>query len=111
MQKIDDIILSLSNLEISSLSLFIASAVAGMVFAYYRKWSWSEIDKPLWIYLTGDKHATGRALTTLVLMCGAAGSLDYLNSLTDIQIVIAAAGIGYMVPSTIEQQTRSEIGK
>lgn len=98
----------ITSMQIHDIIIFGGAAVLGMLFAYYRKWSWDNIDEPLIDYLLGDKHATGRAITTLVVACGAAGGLDYLNALTDVQIFVAGAGIGLMVPSSIEAKINNK---
>lgn len=81
---------------------FVLSGLAGMVYAYYRKWSFDAIQAPFFVYIFGDGHAVGRALTTLGAMCAGAGGLDYLTPLTLSQIIIAGAGIGLLVPQTVE---------
>lgn len=90
--------------EAIRIGLFVASSVIGMLFAYYRKWSF---EMPggigLFRYIFGDPHAIGRALTTLTAMCVGAGGLSYLDSLTASQILIAGASIGLLVPQTVAQ--------
>lgn len=83
---------------------FVASGLLGMVYAYYRKWSFDAIQAPFFVYIFGDGHAVGRALTTLGAMCAGAGGLDYLTPLTLSQIIIAGAGIGLLVPQTVENK-------
>ena len=43
-------------------------------------------------------------LTTFVAMCVGAGGLSYLDTLSINQIIIAGAGIGLLVPQTVEQK-------
>jgi len=91
--------------EAIRIGLFVVSSVIGMLFAYYRKWSF-EIPEGtgLFQYIFGDPHAIGRALTTLTAMCVGAGGLSYLDSLTASQILIAGASIGLLVPQTVAQK-------
>lgn len=88
--------------EAMRIGMFVVSSVIGMLFAYYRKWSF-EIPEGtgLFQYIFGDPHAIGRALTTLMAMCAGAGGLSYLDSLTASQILIAGASIGLLVPQTV----------
>ncbi len=90
--------------EAIRIGLFVASSVIGMLFSYYRKWSFEIPDGiGLFRYIFGDPHAIGRALTTLTAMCVGAGGLSYLDSLTASQILIAGASIGLLVPQTVAQ--------
>lgn len=86
------------------IGLFVISGIVGVLFAYYRKWSWDVPNIGLFQYIFGDPHAIGRALTTLAAMCAGAGGLSYLDSLTASQILIAGAGIGLLVPQTVDQK-------
>lgn len=97
---------SLDNLR--ELLLFAGSSFLGMVFAYYYKWSWSRDQRPLMEYLTGDRHAVGRALTTLAILLTTAGALDYMSTMQTYQIFVAGLGIGSMVPSKVESKLHEE---
>lgn len=94
----------LDKAEVLRISLFVASGLIGMAYSYYRKWSFEEVNKGLFFYMFGDMHAFGRAITTFVAMCAGAGGLSYLDSLTITQIIIAGAGIGLLVPQTVDQK-------
>lgn len=76
-----------------------------MLFSYYRQWSWGDQHISLWWYMFGDSHAVGRALTTLAAMCAGAGGLDYLDTLTTQQIVVAGLVIGLLVPQTVKDKS------
>ena len=104
---LDDLI----NLPINSMVIFAGSALAGMGFAYYRKWSWEALDINFSTYAFGDKHALGRAVTTLGVLLAAAGSLDYLSSMTVNQLLVAGAGIGFMVPNNVEAEKLKQLKK
>jgi hypothetical protein len=78
--------------------LFVLAGLNGMLFAYYRRWSYDQGAVSLRGYMFGDFHAVGRAVTTLLAMCVGAGSLSYLDGMTTTQILIAGAGIGLLVP-------------
>lgn len=84
--------------------MFIVSGIVGMLYAYYRKWSFEISDKGLLAYMFGDAHATGRAITTFAAMCAGAGGLSYLDSLTTSQILIAGVGIGLLVPQNVDHK-------
>lgn len=81
--------------------LFFMSGLLAMIFAYYRKWSESDIQAQLVDYMLGDTHAIGRALTTLVVMLAGASGLDFLDALTFKQIAAAGIAIGLVVPDTV----------
>lgn len=83
--------------------LFFMSGLFAMIFAYYRKWSESNIKAQLADYMLGDGHAIGRALTTLVVMLAGASGMDFLDALTFKQIALAGIGIGLIVPDTVEK--------
>ena len=54
--------------DILRMVLFALSGLIGMLFAYYRLWAWGDKSIELWVYVFGDSHAVGRALTTLAAM-------------------------------------------
>lgn len=85
------------------LGLFVVSGLTGMIYAYYRRWSFEISDSGLLQYMFGDAHATGRAITTFAAMCAGAGGLSYLDGLTMSQVVIAGAGIGLLVPQAVDK--------
>ncbi len=93
--------------EAIRLGAFVVSGIVGMLYAYYRKWSFETVDKGLAGYMFGDAHATGRAITTFAAMCAGAGGLSYLDGLTMSQIIIAGAGIGLLVPQTVENRRKN----
>lgn len=93
--------------EAIRLGAFVVSGIVGMLYAYYRKWSFEVAEKGLAGYMFGDAHATGRAITTFAAMCAGAGGLSYLDGLTMSQIIIAGAGIGLLVPQTVENKGKN----
>lgn len=106
-----EILLNTINLDLLQKSIaFVLAGLLGMIYAYYRKWSFDAIQSPFFVYILGDGHATGRALTTLGAMCAGAGGLDYLTPLTLSQIIIAGAGIGLLVPQTVENKKEKTSG-
>lgn len=94
--------------ELARIGMFITSGLAGMVYAYYRKWSHEIPNSGLLAYMFGDAHATGRALTTFAALCAGAGGLSYLDALTANQIIIAGCGIGLLVPQTVDQKNKGK---
>lgn len=86
-------------------AMFGFAAILGMLYAYISKWANSkDYSMTLGMYLFGDKKAVVKALTTLGVLCIGAGGLDYLDTLTGFNIFVAGAGIGYLVPKTVEQK-------
>lgn len=92
------------------LGLFVVSGLIGMLYAYYRRWSFEISNIGLLQYMFGDAHATGRAITTFAAMCAGAGGLSYLDGLTMSQIAIAGAGIGLLVPQTVDKNKGAKYG-
>lgn len=92
--------------EAIKFGMFVLAGITGMIYAYYRKWSFEMANVGLIAYMFGDAHATGRALTTFLAMCAGAGGLSYLDTLTTSQIVIAGGAIGLMVPQTVDKQKK-----
>lgn len=88
------------------LGVFVASGIVGMLYAYYRRWSFEISNIGLFSYMFGDAHATGRAITTFAAMCAGAGGLSYLDGLTISQIAIAGAGIGLLVPQSVDKNKK-----
>lgn len=82
---------------------FLFSSAVGMIYAYYRKWSWSDNTKTFLQYILADRKAAGRAITTLLALCAGAGGLSYLDNLSMSQIIIAGIGIGLIVPERVEE--------
>jgi hypothetical protein len=91
--------------------MFAMSGLIGMLFSYYRRWSWLSEKVSLFSYLFGDWHAVGRALTTLILLCAGAGGLAYLQTLSIEQIIIAGFGLGLVVPDKVENAGVNERAK
>lgn len=89
--------------------LFLVAGFIGMAIGYYRRWSYKS-SEPFTEYAFGDWHAFGRAITTLLLLCMGAGGLEYLDAMTDMQILIAGAGLGFTVPERAEPK-KDEDGK
>lgn len=83
--------------------MFVVSGVLGMYYAYLVKWSRSDSKLGAHAYMFCNKKAAMTAVLTFVAMCVGAGGLSYLDTLTINQIIIAGAGIGLLVPQTVEQ--------
>lgn len=89
--------------EAVKIILFVVSGLFGMLFAYCRKWAHADMEAGLFMYMFGDERATMKAITTFIALCVGTGGLSYLDTLTMNQIIIAGAGIGLLVPQTVEQ--------
>jgi len=89
---------------IEKIGLFAGCGVVGMIFGYYRRWSYDKQGIGLFNYMFGDGHAVGRAITTLIILCAGAGSFDYLDNLTVQQIIVAGAGLGLLVPEKADKE-------
>ena len=84
--------------ELIRISMFGFAAILGMGAAYTIRWSEGAYKTTLWVHYMFDPPGMARAFVTLFTLCLAAGGLDYLESLRGIHILIAGAGIGYLVP-------------
>ena len=94
-----DTILTDSDIkELIRVLMFGFAAFLGIVAAYTMRWSEDAYKTTTWFRYMYNPPAAGRAIVTLFTMCLAAGGLDYLESLRGIHILIAGAGIGYLVP-------------
>lgn len=91
-------ILNISLRDIIKFLLFGFAAFIGMFIAYIVEYSKVSRTIGLWEYLTGNKQAKWRALVALGTYCIGAGSLDYLDTLEGMKLLIAGAGIGFLVP-------------
>ena len=101
----------IDSAEAIKVFMFGFAALLGMLYAYVNKWSSSkDYSVTLGMYLFGDKKAVVKALTTLGVLCVGAGGLDYLDTLTGFNIFVAGAGIGFLVPQTVEQNKTSNGG-
>ncbi|MBY0475398.1 MAG: hypothetical protein K2Q13_10125 [Nitrosomonas sp.] len=85
-------------------SLFAASSIIGMLFAYINRWAEGDSKATLGIYLWGDKKAVVKAVTALFMLWSGAGGLSYLDGLTGFKILLAGFGIGYLVPQTVDKR-------
>lgn len=90
--------------EMIKVGMFGFAAILGMLYAYINKWANStDYSISLSKYLFGDKRAVVRALSTLGVLCVGAGGLSYLDTLTGFNIFVAGAGIGYLVPGSVDK--------
>lgn len=106
---IDAVYEQLSNIEFYKLTFFALGAFGGMLFAYWARWSWDELDIGLCKYLVGDKHAVGRALTTLIILCVVTDGKNYLELMPIEDILFAGAGIGLLVPAAVESKKKQKL--
>lgn len=91
-------------------TMFIASGLLGMLYAYAWQWSSMSTPKSILQYLFGDSKALIRALLVFISMCAGTISLSYLDNLDTIQTIVAGVGIGLLVPSNVDKRsTNAEI--
>lgn len=98
----------ISDQDVSRAMLFLVCSIVGMVYGYYRRWSYGEHTVSFITYSTGDSKAIGRAFTTLFALVFTAGGFDYLDHLTLSQIVGAGIGLGLLVPETVDKKYHKE---
>ena len=90
--------------EAQPILLFSGAGVLGMAFSYLRIWSYEYEHLTLAQFFFGDPHATGRAVTTLGLLIAGAGGLDYLNAMSQHQIIVAGFSLGLIVPERVKNE-------
>lgn len=88
--------------EVIRISVFVVSGLLGMFYAYCGKWAELHNNVGIFDYMFGNPQATMKAVLKLIAMCAGAGGLSYLDTLTMNQIMIAGAGIGLLVPQSME---------
>lgn len=98
----------LDKLLILKMLFFVISGFVGMVFAFYRAWSFLSEPVPLLKYLLGDNRAIGRAITTLLVMSLGATSLDLLINMSFNQIFMTGIGIGILVPDSVAKKQKED---
>lgn len=86
------------------IGMFAIASIVGMLFAYVNRWANGDSQASLTSYLFGDKKAIVKAYSTLFMLWAGAGGLSYLDTLTGFNILLAGAGIGYLVPQTLEKK-------
>lgn len=92
--------------EAVKLIVFILAAIAGTFAAYTMRWTEGP-HKTIgyWRYMY-NPPTIGRAAVKLFALCLGAGSMPYLDSLQGIHIIVAGAGVGYLVPQHIDKDTK-----
>ena len=90
---------------VEKVGISVGCGIAGMLFSYYRRWSWVKDGVNLSKYMFSDSHAIGRALTTSIVLCAGAGTFEYLDNLTCQQIITAGIGLGLTGPEKTGRKT------
>lgn len=96
--------LLLGREDAAKLLMFASASILGMLLVYVNKWANSDSKSSLASYLFGDHKAVVKAFSTLFMLWAGAGGLSYLDTLTGFNILLAGAGIGYLVPQTAEKK-------
>lgn len=92
----------MTYIEAQPILLFSGAGVIGMIFAYFRIWSYEYENMSFADFFFGNPHAIGRAITTLGLLIAGAGGLDYLTAMTHHQLVVAGFSLGLIVPERVK---------
>jgi len=99
---LDTILTEAEIRELIRVIMFGLAAVIGMFAAYTIRWSEGAYKTIGFMAYMWNPPAIGRAFVALLTLCLGAGGLDYLESLRGIHILIAGAGIGYLVPRSVD---------
>lgn len=95
--------------EAIRLCMFAFASILGMLFAYVNKWAHGDSKSSLGSYLFGDPKAVVKAFSTLFMLWAGAGGMSYLDTLTEFNIFLAGAGIGYLVPQTADKKESGNV--
>ncbi len=85
---------------------FIIPGLAGMLYAYTWKWVDEIKDKTYFQYLFGDQRALLKAVLVFVASCAGVLSLDYLNLLDNLHLMIAGVGLGLLIPQKVDAKSK-----
>lgn len=94
----------IDTVQAIKIGMFGFAGLIGMLFAYVNRWANSDSTATLRSYLFGNPKAVVKAISTLVILCIGAGGLAYLDTLSGFNIFVAGAGIGFLVPKTVDQR-------
>lgn len=91
---------------IEQIYLFIGSGLLGMLYAYC--WKWVEMPKHISLlsYLFGDSKETLKVLLVFISTCAGTVGLEYLDSMTNFQIILAGCSIGLLIPQKVTQKEK-----
>lgn len=96
----NELITSLNIASIPDWGLLIVAAILGTIFAYWRKWAWSEKDYPM----LGTRKDRAKAITKLVGMVAVALTVDMQSGMADTAIIVLGVGIGLGVPVEVKKE-------
>lgn len=93
---------------VQQIIIFVVSGIFGMLYAYC--WKWVEMPKhvSLFAYLFGDSKETLKVLLVFISTCAGTVGLDYLDSMTNFQIILAGCSIGLLIPQKVTQKEDSK---
>lgn len=101
----------LNNEESFKIALFVTAALVGVLVSYCNRWASLPGKAPvseLFGYLFGDPKSVIKVIVKTLTMIAGAVTLDYLSSLSLSQIILAAFGLGMMVPEKMNEQAKTE---
>lgn len=81
---------------------FVIPGLLGMLYAYTWKYVDEVTDRSYLNYLFGDSRALLKALLVFIASCAGVLSLDYLNLLDNLHLMLAGAGLGMLIPQKVE---------
>lgn len=89
---------------LDNLLLFITSGVLGIIYAY--SWKWVELTNGITYtkYMFGDKKEVIKIALVFISLCIGTLSLNYLEAMNAIQIIVAGASMGFLVPQKIKEK-------
>lgn len=96
----NELITSLNIASIPDWGLLIVAAILGTIFAYWRKWAWSEKDYPM----LGTRKDRAKAITKLVGMVAVTLTVDMQAGMTDTAIIVLGVGIGLATPVEVQKE-------
>lgn len=89
------------NDYIQQITIFVVSGLFGMLYAYC--WRWVELTSKISLisYLFGNSKETVKVLLVFISTCVGTIGLEYLDSMTIFQTIIAGTSLGLLIPQKV----------
>lgn len=92
----------LENEYVIKATAFFVASLFGMLYAYCWKWVENPKNPNLIKYLFGNKQATVKAFLVLIGSSIGMLSLDYLNQLDLLHLIVAGTSLGLLTPQKVD---------
>lgn len=94
--------------NIQQIVIFVVSGLLGMLYSYC--WRWVELPKHVTLvsYLFGDSKETLKVLLVFISTCAGTIGLEYLDTMTNFQIILAGCSVGLLIPQKVTQKEETK---